>query len=262
MENKKTNVRLFYLSITCIIMAFTTITFAEPKKTTSEPYLKAARRFADTVLEHGRDNYGKDKTPLFVDGLHVKTLEPVKWKYKGETWILANMLGCHAHACVGMFTAYRYTWPRRLGHATHNLKLDRLLDLGDIGSPDGRRKLNLKTDHISWRSIYALLYLYRTAKDRAFLLLASRIADNILKTQKPNGLFPRSDRSYARTGDETPLALLHLAAALDAKESLLPPPILDSRFFHYEFHGDLQEHQKKRDDDRTYDNYVFYRSSR
>jgi len=28
--------------------------------------------------------------------------------------------GCHAHACVGMFTAYRYTWPLRSGHGAQN----------------------------------------------------------------------------------------------------------------------------------------------
>ena len=544
-------------------MAFTTITFAEPKNPTAEPYLKAARRFADTIFEHGRDTYGKKKTPLFVDGLHAKTLEPVKWKYKGETWILSNFAsqqpllrtldgltaltgdkkyrraaedaaryalrnlrapnglmywGGHLawdlqkeksvgqgkgtthelkthqpyyrlmwrvdkkaarqlmesiwaghiidwarldynrhagttknvrpqwnhkfiddlevpfpaqggnlsfvnvtppllHTSVMLAVLDNHsdalTWSRRLAyrwqqgrhpqtglcggqlsylkndrakealghvhtnineaqivasyHQTcryHHLPLVQLqaardliavggkyaelgrqfiqwasddlkvyakhsydpdkgnfialmidgthikwqqsrtgyyvpksfqpvkpdstilwsyalayrltkdqthwsmtrqlaskLDLGDIGSPDGRRKLNLKTEHISWRSIYALLDLYHAAKDRAFLQLACRIADNILKNQKPNGLFPRSDRSYARTGDEAPLALLHLAAALDRKESRMPPPILDSRFFHCEFHGDLQEHQKKRADARTYDNYVFYGGS-
>jgi hypothetical protein len=37
-------------------------------------------RFASTVLEHGRDRYGDRATPLFVDGLHVDTLEPVRWR--------------------------------------------------------------------------------------------------------------------------------------------------------------------------------------
>jgi len=53
-------------------------------------YIQAVRSFADTVLEHGRDVYGGQKTPLFVDGLHVKTLEPVRWKCRGQTWVLSN----------------------------------------------------------------------------------------------------------------------------------------------------------------------------
>ncbi len=53
-------------------------------------YLQGVQAFADTVLEHGRDTYGDEKTPLFVDGLHAKTLEPVRWKKDGETWVLCN----------------------------------------------------------------------------------------------------------------------------------------------------------------------------
>ncbi len=55
-----------------------------------ERYLSAVRAFADTVLTHGRDMYGPQKTPLFVDGLDVESLEPVRWKKGGETWVLSN----------------------------------------------------------------------------------------------------------------------------------------------------------------------------
>ena len=34
-----------------------------------------------------------------------------------------------------------------------------------------------------------------------------------------------------------------------------------SRFFHCEYHGQLEEHQQKRDDKRTYDHLVFYGGS-
>ena len=36
-------------------------------------YLDACRRFADTVLEHGRDTYGPKHTPLFVSQLDIDT---------------------------------------------------------------------------------------------------------------------------------------------------------------------------------------------
>lgn len=56
-----------------------------------EKYLDSAVSFADVVLEEGRDTYGK-KSPLFVDGLHVKTREPVVWKGRGrEDWVLSNL---------------------------------------------------------------------------------------------------------------------------------------------------------------------------
>src|SRR5688572_6420467 len=56
----------------------------------SKPYLKAVRTFADMVLEHGRDTYGKTHTPLFSDGLQAETSEPVRWKKGGQSWVLCN----------------------------------------------------------------------------------------------------------------------------------------------------------------------------
>lgn len=54
-------------------------------------YLDPVRKFADQVLASGRDTYGKP-TPLFVDGLNVDTLEPVKWKWAdGKEWVLCNL---------------------------------------------------------------------------------------------------------------------------------------------------------------------------
>jgi pectate lyase len=148
-------------------------------------------------------------------------------------------------------------------------EIGRHLDLGDIGQPDGSgRKLRFATAHNNWRTIYALLELYRATDDRSLLQLACRIADNILTMQTQTGLFPRPGRVWARTGDDIPLALLHLAAAIDGnlqdalrRSSPLPPAVFDHRFFHCEYHGHLDEHQQKRADKRTYDNLVFYGGS-
>ena len=131
---------------------------AEPSSD-SDRYTRAVRSFADTVIEHGRDIYGPKRTPLFVDGLQVETLEPVRWKKGGQT---------------------------------------------------------------------------------------------------RNGLFPRAGRTYARTGDEVPLAMLHLAAAVDGRESVLPPPMLDNAFFHCEYDGHPGWKAPGVDDKRTYDSNVFY----
>jgi pectate lyase len=132
-------------------------------------------------------------------------------------------------------------------------------NLGDPGKPDGSgRSLRLGTEHADWRALYALLELHDATGDDAFLDLARRVADNILKSQTKTGLFPRAGRLWARTGDEAPLAILHLAAALEGKRDAMPPAVFDSRFFHCEYHGELEERQKKRADKRTYDHLVFY----
>jgi pectate lyase len=132
------------------------------------------------------------------------------------------------------------------------------LTLGDLGEPDGRRELQMDTDNDVWHTVYALLELYRATSDRSILRLACRVGDNILKMQASSGLFPRPGRDYARTGDEVPLALLHLAAAVDGKQAALPPPVYDSQFFHCQYDGELRPDQQKRADSRTYDHMVFY----
>jgi hypothetical protein len=64
---------------------------AEISAASAAPCLAAVRQFAELVLEHGRDPYGKP-TPLFVDGLDVDTFEPVKWKWgDGQEWVLCNL---------------------------------------------------------------------------------------------------------------------------------------------------------------------------
>ena len=138
-------------------------------------------------------------------------------------------------------------------------ELARALDLGEIGQPaTAKRQLRLDTTAADWHYIYALLELARATGDRSFLKLAGRVADNLLKQQTGTGLFPRSGRVYARTGDEVPLAILHLAAALDGRESLLPPAMLDNAFFHCQYDGATVPKKPNIDDNRTYDITVFY----
>jgi len=133
------------------------------------------------------------------------------------------------------------------------------LGLGDLSQPDEKHgSLRFDTNCNDWRVIYALLELHQATGGDRFVQLARRIGDNLLEMQTPTGLFPRSGREYARTGDEAPLAILHLAAAIEGKQALMPAPAFDRRFFHCEYHGPLEKHQQKRADARTYDHLVFY----
>ncbi|MBX3179856.1 MAG: pectate lyase [Candidatus Hydrogenedentes bacterium] len=52
---------------------------------------EAVVTFADNVLAKGRDVYGETHTPLFVDGVHVETGEPVRWRFEDNAWIVSNM---------------------------------------------------------------------------------------------------------------------------------------------------------------------------
>lgn len=69
-----------------ILVASGTVSVGEDDK-----YVSAVRTFADNVLKYGRDTYGPKHTPLFIDGINLRTHEPAEWKKDGQTWILSNL---------------------------------------------------------------------------------------------------------------------------------------------------------------------------
>lgn len=64
---------------------------ALPRTAADRLRFEAVVTFADLVLEKGRDVYGEKHTPLFVDGIHVDTGEPVRWRYRDHAWVVSNM---------------------------------------------------------------------------------------------------------------------------------------------------------------------------
>ncbi|MCS7463509.1 hypothetical protein N0M98_25715 [Paenibacillus doosanensis] len=54
-------------------------------------YIEAVRQFAELALDKARDRYGKEATPLFADGIHSRTYEPVRWLSQGQSWTLSNL---------------------------------------------------------------------------------------------------------------------------------------------------------------------------
>ncbi len=133
-----------------------------------------------------------------------------------------------------------------------------------------------------WRLVYALLDMAQATGVTAYLEAAVSVARSWLGRQRHSGMFDRPPRSYpceeageqihhavvpgtcapgyayGRSGVEVRLALLHLAAALQGRSAAMPPPAVDDRYFHCVYHGDLEPHQQKWNDERTYDWLVFY----
>lgn len=53
--------------------------------------LAAVESYADSVLSVGRDRWSGSHTPLFVDGVHVDTHDPVVWQYDGQRFVVSNL---------------------------------------------------------------------------------------------------------------------------------------------------------------------------
>ncbi|CCJ71119.1 Periplasmic pectate lyase precursor [Cronobacter condimenti 1330] len=97
--------------------------------------------------------------------------------------------------------------------------------LGDIGSPGGAdHKLNMDTDNHEPYAIFALIDLWQASGQKAYLTLADRIADNILKTRRVNGFFMDNPQAeYASIDNIAPYALLALEAAFEDKPGAVAP---------------------------------------
>ena len=193
-------------------------------------------------------------TSLLTDGT------PIQWREARPGYYDS---GSFAPAKPDGFIVWAYALAFRLtqdpAHWTMARQLAAAVGLGEIGeTPKGQRQFAAMITSTDWRLVYALLELNRATGDKGFLRPAGAIADNCLKAQTQTGLFPRPGRSYARTGDQAPLAILHLAAALLGREAALPQAVLDNAFFHCEYDGAPGLMKPGIDDKRTYDNNVFY----
>ncbi|MDO8543807.1 MAG: hypothetical protein Q7S40_25475 [Opitutaceae bacterium] len=217
-------------------------------------FIKWASEDLQVYAKHCHDPATGKFNTMMTDGT------PIEWRKAKEGYYTANSFAPASPDGLllwGYALAWRLT--REPGHWTMLQHLFRSMTLGELGDPDGRgRALRIGTGESDWVVIYALLELHDAAADGMFLRLAGRVGDNLLAIQSPTGLFPRRGREWARTGDDIPLALLHLVAAIEGKRSRIPPPAIDRQFFHAVYYGELEPHQKKRADDRTYDSNVFY----
>ena len=77
-------------SFTLIIFLFFSALCGPMTHGQEDPLLDAVQKHADLIIKHGKDKWGKQKTELFVDGLHVDTYKPTIWLEKKEDRIISN----------------------------------------------------------------------------------------------------------------------------------------------------------------------------
>lgn len=216
---------------------------------------KLVETASDDLKTYARQCYNAE-TGKFIARMTDGTA--LKWKEAKTDYYVPESFaprGPNGELFWGYALAYRLT-----GDDAHKRMVDELGVQLKLWAADALSEPMKPFECTNWRTIYALLELEQATGDSHYLELARLIGDNLLEQQRSSGLFPRPGREYARTGDDIPLALLHLAAALSGRRDEIPAAVFDRRFFHCEYHGQLEEHQKKRADKRTYDHYVFYGS--
>jgi pectate lyase len=191
---------------------------------------------------------------LLTDGTSIQWQKARRGYYNSNSFAPAKPDGW---ILWGHALAWRLTGDR--AHEEMAGQLAAALGLAEAGgAARDPWRLQFDTTSEDWRHIYALLELGRASGDRRFLRLAARVADNCLKRQTRTGLFPRFGRAYARTSDEVPLAILHIAAALQGRENALPQALLDNGYFHCQHDAVAARSKSDVGDNRTYDRDVYY----
>jgi pectate lyase len=56
-----------------------------------ERFIQAVKQYADHMLQQHQQRFEETGVPLFVDGFHAETKEPVTWLSGGEEWTLSNL---------------------------------------------------------------------------------------------------------------------------------------------------------------------------
>ncbi len=106
-------------------------------------------------------------------------------------------------------------------------------DFGDIGkTSENKPKLNINTTCSDAEAVLGFLELHKKTGEPAYIYMAKKIGDNILKDHFHRGFFVESkDHIYAKFDRLEPLALLHLAAAIQGRPELVPIPWPSRSFF-------------------------------
>jgi len=122
--------------------------------------------------------------------------------------------------------------------------------LGDIGATAGDEpSLAERTNNSAYAALLGFLELYKKTGNDAYLDMAKKIGDNIIKNYFYKGFFVRSQKHlFSKFDSLEPLVLLHLYCTLEGKPATVPAVWPSSSFFHCPHDGK----------GRTYDNSVLY----
>ncbi len=160
--------------------------------------------------------------PMLADGTDLTGFELKRSGYYGKKGTVFNQYPADCRYLRAYMMAFRLTGDEELWEMARNIA--RGNKLGDIGEYLGdAARLNMDIDIADANALFAVLEIYKTVKDPAYLELARRIGNNIINYKFSRGFFV-SDPDCEQVNFDTiePLALLSLQAAIEGKSELVP----------------------------------------
>jgi pectate lyase len=194
----------------------------------------------DTLGEHGREftqwaieeltawgkmSYRKEDNsfiPILTDGMNIEGYVSKEYTSYAPKGAIAKPLFGDLTFFWAYAVAYRTTSDEFMWQMIRDITLGN--KFGDIGqTPAHIPELQTNTTSSDVYGLLGFLELYAKTKKRAYLKMAKRIGDNIVRNQFYKGFFvPRKRHIYTRFDCFEPLALLNLHAATKSKTGSVP----------------------------------------
>ena len=175
--------------------------------------------------------------PMWADGTDLTGFVFPRFGYYGPAGRTLTPSNAGPSFLISYAQACRLTGDPELWDIVR--KMARGNNLGDIGEKPGENPSpNLDVDSADPESVFAVLELHRTSPHEAYLALACRLADNIVRQKFHNGFFlPSKNHVNARFNAIEPLAILAVEAARQNRLDELPPYMAGGGSIHGRFDG-------------------------
>ncbi|MDP8986050.1 MAG: hypothetical protein M3N97_13655 [Pseudomonadota bacterium] len=174
--------------------------------------------------------------PVLTDGTRLTGLVLQRDGYFGARGTTLKAQFADGPALLAFAQGYRHSEDPLLWEAC--AVLTTRLKLGCLGPPGGSGfEPNRRCASSEPLALLAMIALHRATGRPAFLELAEQIGDNMMEKRLRTGLFVAPGQCYARIDALDPLALLHLAQALEGMRSDMPVWFGGRGRFHARYDG-------------------------
>ncbi|MFC1766612.1 ankyrin repeat domain-containing protein, partial [Planctomycetota bacterium] len=190
-----------------------------------EPGREFSRWAQEELTAWGKASYQREEnsfSPILTDGTNIEGYACKEDCPEGPKGSIARSLFANCSYFWAYAVAYRVSGNEFMWQMARDIVAGN--NLGDIGETcKSRSAFRMDTTCSDVYALLGFLELYHKTHNSEFLRMARRIADNIIETKFHKGFFVLSKKHiYSRFDSFEPLALLHLAVALESKPGLAP----------------------------------------
>ncbi|MFW5956627.1 MAG: hypothetical protein ACOCQY_04415 [Halorhabdus sp.] len=215
--------------------AFMQLTLAESMGADGEALLEWTADGLAALSEYGYMPSENAFRPMWADGTDLTGKTYDRTGYYGEEGTSWEPITADAEFLLTFARASRLTERASLWETTRRIADG--LGIGDIGErSEGTPALAATVTDPTPTEIFALLELYRTTEQEAYLDRAERVADRLIEERYHHGYFlPSAEHVHANFDTLEPLAILALEATIRGEPEAVPAYVGGEGYIHGTF---------------------------